>query len=216
MSFWMIALVALLGGTAPAPAAEKWVSLFDGKSLGGWKKTEFAAAGEVKLEPSFRGKGPAIVVEMGDMLGGVHWGSESAKAVEIPKTNYEIEVEFLKIDGNDFALGLTFPVGDSHASLILGGWGGATVGVSSLDDKDASQNETTQYLQFKKDRWYKARVRVTPDKLEAWLDKKKIVSQSIKDRKITLRSGEISRAIPLGLSTFRTSAAYRGIRLRRL
>ena len=210
----LLAVTSLLAAS-PASAADKWISLFDGKSLGGWKKTEFAAAGEVRVDPKFQGK-PAIVVDMGDMLGGIHWGSETASSVEIPKTNYEVELEFLKIDGNDFALGLTFPVGDAHASLILGGWGGATVGVSSIDDRDASMNETTKYLQFKRNQWRKVRLKVTPDKVEAWLDRRKIVDQDIKNRKIALRGGEISRAVPLGLSTYRTSAAYRNIKLRRL
>jgi hypothetical protein len=170
----------------------------------------------VKLDENFKGKGPAIVVEMGDTLGGVHWGSEAAKAVEIPKTNYEIELEVYKIDGNDFPLGLTFPVGDSHASLILGGWGGSVVGISSIDERDASENSTTKLNYMKRNHWYKVRLRVTPDKLEAWLDGKKLIDQDIKDKKITLRNGEIMKSKPLGLATFRTSAAYRKIRLKSL
>ena len=46
--------------------------------------------------------------------------------------------------------------------ILLGGWGGGVVGISSIDTMDASENETTKYRQFVTDRWYKVRLRVTP------------------------------------------------------
>jgi hypothetical protein len=210
--------------TKPGP----WISLFDGKTLGGWKSSEFAAGGEARVEPNFRGKGPAIVLEYGDTLSGITWKGgdsegrrgktegERRQNIDIPRTNYEIMLEFMKTEGNDFACGLTFPVGDSYASLILGGWGGATVGISSIDGKDASQNETTRYETFKKDRWYKVRLRVTPEKIESWLDEKKVVDVKIVGRKINLRSAEINKSTPLGIATYRASAAYRDIKLKLL
>ena len=61
---------------------------------------------------------------------------------DLPRTDYEIRLEAQRIDGTDFFCGLTFPVHDAHLSLIVGGWGGSLVGLSSLDGKDASRNET--------------------------------------------------------------------------
>jgi hypothetical protein len=216
------ALFALAGLTLaalpPAPtraeagkAEDKgWKLLFDGESLAGWKRTEFAAGGEVRVEKSFRGGPAAIVVEAGEHLSGFNWTKDA------PKTNYEISLEALKIQGNDFMCGLTFPVGDSHATLILGGWGGVVTGISSIDNSDASENQTTRQLDFFKDRWYKVRLRVTPEKLEAWLDDKQIVDQDIKGRKVSLRPGSISLSTPIGICTYQTSAAYRAIKLRPL
>ncbi len=216
------AVLAALGGLAllpfteavaaetPKAGAKAWKPLFDGKTLAGWKRTEFAAGGEVRVEKSFRNGPAAIVVDAGESLSGFNWTGE------VPKTNYEIELETLKIQGEDFMCGLTFPVGDSHASLILGGWGGSVVGISSIDNSDASENPTTRYMTFKTDQWYRVRLRVTPDKLEAWLDGKQVVDQEIKGRKVSLRPGSISQSTPLGLCTYKTSAAYRGIRLRSL
>lgn len=234
-----LSLCALLGLALAAGADGKdskdsdgWKSLFDGKSLGGWKRTEFTGGGKVRVEEKFKGEGPAIVVEAGDPLSGFNWaekkgeagktqegktqGESGEKKIELPKTNYEISLEALKIEGNDFMCGLTFPVGDSHASLILGGWGGQVVGISSIDRLDASENSTTKYVRFAKDRWYKIRLRVTPDKLEAWLDDEQIIDQEIKGKKITLRFGDIDRSVPLGIATFQTSSAFRNIKLRRL
>jgi hypothetical protein len=196
----------------PSGAADSdvWKPLFDGKSLAGWKRTEFAGGGEVRVEQAFRGGPPAVVVDMGALLSGFHWTRE------VPRTNYEIALEAMKLDGSDFMLGLTFPVGESHASLILGGWGGGVVGISSIDGMDASENATTRSMAFQKDRWYRVRVRVTPEKIQAWLDDKPIVDQEITGRRIGLRPGEIILSVPLGIATYQTSAAYRDIRLREL
>ncbi len=187
-----------------------WKNLFDGQSLAGWVRADVGGSGDVTVDKAFRGGVPAIVVGMGDSLSGFKCTGG------VPKTRYEISLEAMKIEGNDFMCGLTFPVGDSHASLILGGWGGSVVGISSIDNLDASENETTKFISFPKDRWYKVRVRVTPEKLQAWLDDKQIVDQVITGRKVGLRPGSIINYIPLGISTYRTSAAFREIKIRRL
>ena len=186
-----------------------WKDLFDGKSLAGWKPTDFRGGGAVRFDPKFKG-GPAIIVEAGDYLSGFNWTKDA------PKTNYEIYVEAMKIEGSDFMCGLSFPVGDSYASLILGGWGGTVVGISSLDRHDASENETTKYISFAKDRWYKILMRVTPGRLEAWLDDKKIVDVDIRGKKISMRPGEIEKCVPIGIATFQTTSAFRAIKLRRI
>jgi hypothetical protein len=196
----------------PAKGADDrgWKPLFDGRSLAGWKRTGFAGGGEVRVEPRFRDGGPAVVVEAGADLSGFHWTGKP------PRTDYEIALEVLKIEGSDFMLGLTFPVADSHATLVLGGWGGPVVGISSIDHSDASENPTTRYMSFVTERWYRVRLRVTPARLETWLDDEKIVDQEIEGRKISLRPGSIHLSTPLGITTYQTSAAYRNIRLRRL
>jgi hypothetical protein len=195
----------------PAKADDKgWKTLFDGKSLGDWKRTEFAGGGEVKVEKAFRGGPGAIVVEAGEHLSGFNWTKDA------PRTSYEITLEAMKIQGNDFMCGLTFPVGEKHATLVLGGWGGGTTGISSIDNSDASENATSRILEYPKDRWFKVRMRVTPDKLEAWLDEKQIVDADIKGKKVDLRHGAIDLSVPIGICTYQTSAAYRNIKLRPL
>lgn len=187
-----------------------WKDLYDGKSLAGWKQTDYRGGGAVRIDPKFKDGPSAIVVDGGDYLSGFNWTKDA------PKTNFEIYVEFMKIEGSDFACGLSFPVADSNATLILGGWGGSLVGISSIDRHDASENETTKYMKFEKDRWYKVKMRVTPTKLEAWLDDKKIVDADIKDKKISMRFGEIEKSVPIGIATFQTKAAFRAIKLRKL
>ena len=132
-----------------------------------------------------------------------------------PHTNYELTLEAQRVDGSDFFCGLTFPVGKGHCSLILGGWGGSLVGLSSIDGYDASENETTCFERFETGRWYKVRVRVTKEKIEAWLDKEKIVDLELKDRKLSLR-WEMETMPPFGFATYYTTGGLKDIVLKRL
>ena len=194
-------VLALCVLTADKPA---WQPLFDGKSLDGWKVVEFGGDGEVNVEEG------RILMKMGNSLTGVTYAGD-----DLPKSNYEIELEAMRVEGIDFFCGLTFPVGDSHCSFIVGGWAGAVVGLSSIDNKDASENETTQYITFKTGPWYRVRVRVTDDNISAWIDDKQVVDQKIKDRKVSTRN-EVDLSKPLGLSAWQTTAAVRDIKLRKL
>jgi len=199
----------LLARTARAdrPNGVPETVLFDGHTLGHWKRTEYAGGGDVRIEPDLDHDGPAIVVEAGATLSGIHWTGP------VPRIDYEVSLEFMKIEGSDFACAVTVPVGDSYATLVLGGWGGGVVGISSIDGHDASENETTTYRSFAEGRWYRVRLQVTADRIRAWLDGKSVVDVDIRGRTISLRHGEISRSAPLGLASFQTRAAYRGIRL---
>ena len=181
---------------------DSWQSMFDGKTLAGWKMTDFAGPGEISVENG------EIVMEPGVMLTGVSWTNS------LPRTNYEVSLEAMKKDGTDFFCGLTFPVGDSHCSFIVGGWGGGIVGISSIDSMDASENETTKFMNFDKDRWYRIRVRVTPKTIEAWIDDEQMVDQSIVDRRVNVRPGEIELSEPFGIAAWQTASALRNIRIR--
>jgi hypothetical protein len=183
-------------------ATGRWQTLFDGRTLDGWKIVNYAGHGEVKVEEG------AIRLGSGIMLTGVTYTNT------LPKVDYEVELEAQRLDGYDFFCGFTFPVRDSFCTLIVGGWGGGLVGLSSIDDYDASENETTQFMRFERERWYKIRVRVSEPKIEAWIDNDKIIDLSIVDRKVSLRPGEIESSIPFGISTWQTSAALRNLRIR--
>jgi len=189
---------------SPKPEDAKWQNLFDGKTLGHWKATDFGGQGEVTIE-----KGN-LVLNHGETLTGVTWQGP------VPaKMNYEIELDAQRVDGADFFCGLTFPVNDKCASLILGGWGGGVCGISSLDDNDAARNDTTSVHTFKTGQWYHVRLRVTPDHIDAWLDKEQIVDVDTKGKKISVR-GEVDASQPLGLASYQTTAALKDIKIRKI
>ena len=122
----------------------------------------------------------------------------------------------MRLSGNDFFCGLTAPWGESSFSLIVGGWGGGLVGLSSVDGYDASENETTKFMGFETGRWYRIRMRVTDERIEAWIDQEKLVNLEITGRKITMRPGDIESSAPLGISCWETGAAVREIKWRRV
>ena len=183
---------------------EGWQRLFDGSTLSGWSETKFSGHGEVEVHDGL------ILMKMGDPFTGINWTND------FPKMNYEIALDAMRVGGSDFFCGLTVPVGDSFCSLIVGGWGGALVGISSLDGMDASENETTKYENFVQNRWYRIRLRVTQDRLEAWLDREKLIDVVTTGKRISLRPGEIEESRPLGLACWQTTAAVRQIQFRRV
>lgn len=187
-------------------AASGELDLFNGKDLSGWRATDFGGHGEIIVRNN------EIKIGMGAELSGINW----TNAAILPKANYEIELDAMKLEGNDFFCGLTFPVNNSFCSLILGGWGGNVVGISSLDGADASENDTSTGLYFVRNRWYHVRVQVTPEKILAWVDDEKVVDVKIAGRKVSMRAGEIEQSVPLGIATWQTSSALKNIRLKRL
>jgi hypothetical protein len=180
-----------------------WTPLFDGKTLTNWAATDFGGHGGISAASG------QINIGMGAELSGFTWTNGT-----LPKIDYEISLQAMKVDGGDFFCGLTFPVAGSSCSLIIGGWGGGVIGLSSLDDNDASENETTQSRDLAAGRWYQVRLRVTPAKIEAWLDQEKIIDVSIVGKKVSLRPGSIFLCEPLGVATYETSAAIRDFKLR--
>jgi len=185
----------------PDPYA--WKSLFDGKSLGGWKAPKFGGEGEVKVQDG------AIILGLGEGITGITFTGE------VPKTNYELTFEGKRLDGNDFYASPTFPVGDSHCTFIGGGWAGTVVGLSSVDFYDASDNTTTTFKEFKAGQWYRYRIRVSDTKIEAWIDKDKMVTLARKGHKFSTR-WEVDQCKPLGISSWCTKGAVRDIRIRLL
>jgi hypothetical protein len=181
-----------------------WKKLFDGKSLTGWTPTDFSGAGKVVV------KDGAIVMETGNSMTGITYAGK-----DFPKVDYEVTFEAKKVAGNDFFCTATFPVGEDYCSFVVGGWGGQTVGLSSIDSEDASANETSKSKEFKRDQWYRVRLRVSKPKIEAWIDDEKMVDLETADRRISIRL-ECRPSRPFGLCTWETSGAVRDLRVRQL
>ncbi len=180
--------------------------LFDGKNLDNWEKTDYAGGGAVWLD----GKG-GVVLEFGIALTGMHWVGE-----KLPKINYELIWEAKKEMGSDFFASVTFPFQENHATLILGGWGGALVGISSIDGFDASENETSTAHFFKANQWYNCRLRVTRKHCKFWVDKEQLIDFEVQGREISMRSGEIEMSTPLGFSSYDTTGVIRNVVLRKV
>ena len=151
------------------------VSLFDGRNLGQWKITDFANHGNVHVRDE------TIILELGNNLTGVTWSGP------VPRMNYEINLDAMRLDGDDFFCGLTFPVGQSFVTFIVGGWAGSVCGISCIDYYDASDNETTTKAYFPNNRWYHIRVRVGPRKIQCWIDDKQYVALETTGKHLDVR-----------------------------
>jgi len=164
--------------------------------------TDFAGHGTVRVE---EGK---IILDTGHMTG-ITWTND------LPRMNYEVSLDAMRVEGSDFFCGLTFPVGNDPCSFIVGGWGGGVVGLSSIDSEDASQNESTSYMNFMNNRWYHIRVRVAPKQIQAWIDEERVVNVETEGKRLSIRL-EVEPSKPLGIATWNTAAALKNIQLRTL
>jgi hypothetical protein len=191
---------------SPATPITTDQNLFDGQTLAGWtiiEKYDFERHGEVKVEDN------AILLAPGTPATGIRVEGD------FPRLNYEVTLDAKRIEGADFFCGITFPVGEDYLSLVLGGWGGGATGISNLDNMSAIENETTGFHEFEQDRWYRIRLRVTDDKVEAWVDDEQIVGVEHAKHKLSIW-WEQEPVRPFGIASWYTKSALRNIRLTHL
>ena len=202
-----LSLFTMLGATGCqlGPPSKPWHVLFDGSSLDGFESSRFGGDGEIAVVDG------ALQLEIGSPLTGVTW-TGAAPSGEHP---YELELTATRVSGTDFFCGLTFPVRDAHLTLILGGWGGALCGLSSLDGDDAARNDTRTLHRFENGRPYRVRLTVTPKRVAVQLDGKPLLTADIADRELSLRP-EVELSRPLGIASFTTVAQLADIRWRPL
>ena len=196
--------------TAPAVKSESvepgWEALFDGETLEGWEVTDYIATKGAEVK-----EGGIIELRPGEPLGGIRWVGE-----ELPKIDYEISLEARRVEGDDFFCCLTFPYKETHASFVVGGWGGSLTGISNVGGYDASENSTMSVGNFENGKWYRIRLRATGDRIETWIDDEQSVNLTTTDQRIEMRFGEIEESVPMGISVFMTTAEVRNIQLKRL
>lgn len=181
----------------------KWVSLFNGKDLTGWKAEDFGGSGKVTVE-----EGGILKLGMGAMITGVVYDKKG-----FPTTNFEISLEARRTDGNDFFAAVTFPVGEGFCTFVTGGWGGNVFGLSCVNGADASENSTSKYFELKDDTWYKIRVRVTDSHILTWMDGEQIVNCEREDQQFSTRF-EVRESEPMGITNYCSESELRNIRYR--
>jgi hypothetical protein len=186
-----------------SPPETPWRELFDGRSLTGFQITDFGGQGPVEVD------GGRMRLGFGSPLTGVTWTGDP-----LPP-EYELEVVAARDDGTDFFCGLTFPVGDAHLTLILGGWGGSLCGLSSIDGHDAAHNSTRTLRRFTRERDYTARIRVTDGDVHVTLDGEPLCGVERTGRRLGLRP-EVLLSRPLGFAAFATRSSLRHLRWRPL
>ncbi len=174
--------------------------LFNGKDLDGWEITNFGPQGPVYVS------GGSIILGMGEGCTGITWKRD------FPKEDYMVTLQAKRVSGHDFFCGMTFPVGDSPCTLIVGGWGGSVVGLSSINKLDASENETKVLKNFENDRWYKICLIVKPDTIKASIDNNILIDFAIGNNKLSIRP-EVQLSKPFGIASWTTTAALKNIKL---
>ena len=184
---------------------EGWRSLLDAASLDSWHvldEGKFASSGPVALKAGSANLGA------GESWTGIAWTRD------FPQTDYELCLDAKRTSGETDFCDILFPVGSSHCILAVGARGGL-VGLSSVDGSDVENNMTTQHVPFSSARWYQVRLRVSRSSIEAWIDGEPLVSINPSAHSIGAWDG-FDAMRPLGICTWQTSAAIRGLRVRQI
>ena len=219
----LVACHAAPGGTqpgasapaAPAEAALKPLPLAESD----WEAYDFGSSGAITLGDGM------MALQHGERLTGNHYTGDVSKLLGPTLDQYEIQFEARFTYGHDIFVGLTFPVGHEpapgaravgygQASLVLGGWGGSTCGLSCTDGADASTNIWKQSRRFEQDRWYAVRLRVDAGAVTVWLDGAELFRVPRDEVKLFALRSEVEPTAPLGFFTYGTSAELRKLAVR--
>lgn len=202
------------------PKKTRVIRLFNGKDLKGLKvleKSYYEDHGKVHV------KDGTLLISKGLPGSGIRIDPEIHK--DLPRIDYEVFVTAKRVAGSDFFCGLTFPINKSYCTLILGGWGGGSIGLSNVDSLSAIENETTGFHDFENGRWYDIHLKVTAKKIEASLTPAVPKGKKPKTEKLfSIGSGdhkydiwwEQEPARPFGLTTWGTTAAIKRLEIRTL
>ena len=196
------------------PKSETWLSLFDGdEAMAGWMVPVYGGDGDVEVREG------TIVIGRGEMMTGIRYEKD------FPAINYEIRYEARRTQGYDFFAACTFPVKETYCTFINGGWGGGTVGLSSVNGYDASENATSSFFSFKGNTWYRFRIQVTEEMIQVWItpqdkegnweEEKSVVELELENRKLSTRY-EMEKYKPLGFCTWSTEGQVRNIEYREM
>lgn len=198
-----------------------------------WKKQDTGPEAKISVVPEIAdAKGPGdgktppapltdeakkagvLVLERGEPFTVVKYEGKAPMLLD----EYEISWEAMRVEGNDFFAALTFPVGSKEkcATFVTGGWGGWTVGVSSIGHQFANENETTGSMEFEPKRWYKFTLQVNTKCLRGLIDGKEQFKVSIKGKSIDMHPSEITKSAPLGFASYSTKGAIRNVTVRPL
>ena len=205
-------LLVFIVGCGSTPTAKKTppVDLLPG-NMDQWQTINFGGEGDVYY------KDGALDLDYGNPLTGVRYKGDLAKLFGEDLENYAITLKAQRVEGVDMFAAITFPVGKAgHVSLVLGGWAGAITGISNLDGLNASENDTTQYHNMPEGQWFMVKVMVTADKIECWLDDKKLVDVKRADHKVYDTHAAVVDTKPFGLFNYGTWGRVKDLKVWKL
>ncbi len=104
---------------------------------------------------------------------------------------------------------------DQFCSVVIGGWGGATLGISSINGSDASENEWSRIMSFDNEKWYSFHLKVSKEQILFSVDDETMIDVPRKDNQFDTRI-EVIRSRPFGLCNYQCITEIKDFAYRKL
>ncbi len=187
-------------GTAEGPKPGEWQSLFDGKTLAGWRAVEegaFANHGNVGVENGLL------------VLGGIQGRADGVICTgQFPSMNYEVEIEAQAGPWTWDFCNIGYPIGSQAALLKVGGGFGGKSGIGFGE-------VVSRRPLLEPGQWFRIRLRVTEPKVEVWVNDERIIEHPTQGQQF-IPSAYWAPLKPFGIGAWSTTGRFRNIRLRRI
>ncbi|NQT85650.1 protein kinase [bacterium] len=194
----------------PKPAADWRVLVGQGRA-NGWERVKGGLFRQPPSATANGGLGQVIVFSQVDGAAGYKhtW--------DVPRTNYELSFTSMRLRGNNIGPGVIFPVGKSVCLWAIGNGGGGC-GLDQVDGHDDldEDNPTRVMRPTELKRSYRYHLRVSQDKVQAWINQTRVVDIPRAGHTFSLRDGYRPGAPLAFVGAGKTGAVVKNIRIRPL
>ena len=195
--YWLPVLLCV--AALAQPKTGEWQSLFDGKTLQGWRETAFTGHGKARVENG------TIVLAPGAPMTGVTWSGAFPRRIMKCASKPHASTATISLPASRFRWATRFapgsPAGGAATSWASPAWMAGTPattrrGPTSISKRAAGTPSACKSL---------------PGASSGWIDDKQIVNVEIAGRTVGLRYGEIQLSAPFGFASYGTTGALRKI-----
>jgi hypothetical protein len=188
-----------------AQKAGEWQSLFDGKTLRGWKLIDghpFGNHGRVDVRNN------EIVLGKGGPCTGIQYTGD------LPKSDYEFSFEVMSHSASGGLMSMAFHVEGSSTMASIDVHDGGTI-EAIMRVVDGGNRGIAAKARFEKGRWYRVLVQVTQSRLLVLLDDEKLFDWPRPQHSFG-KPVEWGALVPFGIGNWDAETSLRRIQVRRI
>lgn len=202
----------------PDQAEPEGGSADSGPAVAASPGSETLSDGWVDLLPRIDPEQHAVVGQWSRAANGLAVQAERGARLMLPYKPgpaYDFEVVFTRQTGVD-SIALLFVIGSGQAAFDVDGWGTHLAGIQNIDGRTMQDNGTgVGGFALDNGRRYTARVRVRPDRVDAFLDGRPVTTYLGDGSNLSiLHIWELPRSDALGIGAYDSTTTFHEIKIR--